>query len=213
MQENRVKNISSLVIKGGLLAIPLMAAIYTIYTYDLLVLLKTYLESGINPVVFLLLMAILPIVGAPISFFLVLVGMKFGTIEGILLSAFIMLFHMVATYFLVRTFLGKWIFGLLGSMKVTLPKGDHNKWHAFIFMLIPGLPYVAKNYLLALTGMPLTPYLITNWTAQFGLCIPLIILGSAVMEMDLSILGIAFTLLLAGYLLQHYVRKKYGKPS
>ncbi|MBM9604965.1 TVP38/TMEM64 family protein [Desulfopila inferna] len=209
----RKRNISLLIAKLGFLAIFLATAFYLIHSHNLLVILKEYLESNINPVFFLLLMLILPIVGVPLSFFLVLVGMKFGTAEGVLLSAAVMLFHMAATYFLIHSFLRKWIYALLKFFHIPVPeiKGDHNKWHAFIFMLIPGLPYAVKNNLLAMTGMPLLPYLTINWVAQFGLSIPLIILGSAVMEMNLAILGIALALLLAAYLLQYFLRKKYRK--
>ncbi len=209
----RKRNISLLIAKLGLLAIFLATAFYLMHSHNLLVILKEYLESNINPVFFLFLMLILPIVGVPLSFFLVLVGMKFGTVEGVLLSAALMLCHMAATYFLIHSFLRKWIYILLKFFHIPIPetKGDHNKWHAFIFMLIPGLPYAVKNNLLALTGMPLLPYLTINWTAQFGLSIPLIVLGSAVMEMNLAILGIALALLLAAYLLQYFLRKKYRK--
>jgi uncharacterized membrane protein YdjX (TVP38/TMEM64 family) len=171
---------------------------------------RSYLESHIHPGIFIALMLILPIVGAPISVFLVLVGMKFGIVEGILLSAVLMFLHMAITYYLVHSFFRSWITRLLKSYNMIIPDigNSYNRWHALAFMLIPGLPYAVKNNLLALGGIPFTPYMVINWTAQFGLSIPLIILGGAVIEMNLSILGIAIVLLLASLLLKYSMRKR-----
>ncbi len=209
------KNIGKLIVKISLLLFFLTGAFFLFRSHDPLLSLQEYLEGSINPAAFLILMLVLPVIGVPISPFLVLVGMKFGTVEGIALSGFIMLVQMALTYFLVHSFLQKWIFRLLEFFHIPVPRfnGHHNRWHAFIFMLVPGLPYVVKNNLLALTQIGLAPYLTINWVAQFGLSIPLIILGGAVMEMNFVILGIATILLLAVYLLQYYLRKRYRNTA
>ena len=209
------KNVTMLIVKISLVLLFLTGAFLLVRSHDSVPALKEYLEGSINPAAFLLLMLVLPVIGAPISPFLVLVGMKFGTVEGIVLSGIIMLVQMVLTYFLVHSFLRNWIYRLLEFFHIPVPRfnGDHNRWHAFIFMLVPGLPYMAKNNLLALTEMSLTPYLTINWVAQFGLSIPLIILGGAVVEMNLVILAIALILLLVAYLLQHYLRRRYRNTT
>ncbi|MDF1578594.1 MAG: hypothetical protein P1P81_09160 [Desulfobulbales bacterium] len=199
---------------GGAALVLLVVAIYLIYRYEPAVALGEYLASRINPVIFLALMLVLPVVGIPITIFLVLVGIKFGIVQGLLLSAAIMPCHMALTYYLVHSFLRKWISALLKPYNVSIPKlkGRENRLRALIFMLIPGLPYAVKNNLLALAEVGFVPYMIINWLAQFGLSIPFIILGGAVMEMDRKILTAAVALLLAGYLSQAYLRKKYGNP-
>ena len=208
-------NIRQLTITGTILIVALAVGIYVVYKYDPAETLKTYLESGVHPAVFLSLMLVLPLLGVPISIFLVLIGMKFGIVAGLFLSAVIMFCHMAITYYLVHTFMRQWIVKMLAPYKVSIPRlrEDKNRWHAFFFMLIPGLPYIAKNNLLALAEVPFVSYMTINWTAQYGLSIPMIILGGAILEMNLKILSIAVALILAGYLLQHYLRKKYRNFS
>jgi uncharacterized membrane protein YdjX (TVP38/TMEM64 family) len=214
MQEKKPEkiNLRKAAIAGTAVIILLATAAYIIHYYEPSLILTEYLSRRIHPGIFITLMLVLPLLGVPIGIFLVLVGIKFGIVQGLLLSALIMPCHMALTYYLVHSFLRNWITTLLKPYKVSIPKlrNDQNRWHAFVFMLIPGLPYVAKNNLLALAEMPFVPYMVINWTAQFGLSIPFIILGSAIMEMDLRFLIAALTLLLGGYLLQLYIRKKYG---
>jgi len=208
-------NISKVVMAGTAAIVILTTVIYILYNYEPTVVLKEYLSSRGHPAIFLFLMLVLPIVGVPITIFLVLVGIKFGIVYGLLASAVTMFCHMAVTYYLVHFSLRKWITVLLKPYNVSVPKlsGKKHRLHAFIFMLIPGVPYAVKNNLLALAKMPFVPYMIINWTAQFGLSIPFIILGGAVMKMDLKILITALALLAGGYLLQYYLRKKYGNLS
>lgn len=197
---------------GGLLVILLIAGGVLVHHFNLTGLLKDYLTSHVPPALFLVLMAILPILGAPIAVFLVLVGMKFGVGAGILLSAVLMAFHMAVTYFLVNFLLADRIARMLQYFKVSTPTllRNYTTWQAVIFMLVPGVPYAIKNHLLALAGYRFAPYMAINWSTQYGHGIPLIIMGGAVMEMNLAILGIALLLLLIFSLVQQYLRKKFS---
>lgn len=184
-------------------------AIYVAMQHDPTVYLKTYLEE-VDPLIFFFLMVLLPVGGAPISIFLVLVGMKFGLVSALALSGLSMLAHMVMSYYLVDSFLEGWLSRLLKSLRMSIPslKGENRYWHAFLFMLIPGLPYTMKNYALALAGVSFLPYILINWTAQFTMSIPLIVVGKGLIEMDPLILGAAGILLLSVYLLHYYLRKR-----
>jgi len=196
---------------AGLLVILLIVCAYLLYLFDVTGMLKTYLESHVHPAVFIALMAILPILGAPIVVFLVLVGMKFGIVAGILLSAVLMFFHLAVTYYLVHSFLRDRITRLLRRFNVSVPimGVDYGTWHAVIFVIVPGVPYAVKNNLMALAGIPFGPYIAINWTIHYGMGISYIVLGDAAIEMDLTILGIGLFLLLIGWFLLHCLRKKY----
>ncbi len=199
-------------VRGAVLAVlvltVLAVAAYAFINHEPLTVLKNYLESRVHPLLFILLMAVLPICGVPISLFLVLVGMRFGIATGIALSAVTMLFHLSATYYLVHSFLRLWITGLLQRFSIPVPELQimSNKRSAVVFMLVPGLPYVVKNNLLALTGLPLVPYLLIGWLSQFLTAISFVIFGGAVIEMNYSILALALVLILAGFLLQRFIR-------
>lgn len=199
-------------VRGAVLAVlvltVLAVAAYAFINHEPLTVLKNYLESRVHPLLFILLMAVLPIFGVPISLFLVLVGMRFGITAGIVLSAVTMLFHLSATYYLVHSFLRVWITGMLQRFSIPVPELQimSNKRYAFVFMLVPGLPYVVKNNLLALTGLPLVPYLLIGWLSQFLTGVAFVIFGGAVIEMNYSILALALVLILAGFLLQRFIR-------
>ncbi len=172
---------------------------------------RAWLENRIDTTLFLVLMFTLPIAGVPISLFLVLLGMKFNTTAGILLAAAAMFFHMTATFYLTHSFLRTLLTRILEPFNVSVPQldGDDSFWRIFIFMLIPGIPYALKNTLLALTGISFIPYMVINWTTQFGLSIPFIILGEAVVEMNIFIVAAAFIFLCIIYLLRRSIKKKF----
>jgi uncharacterized membrane protein YdjX (TVP38/TMEM64 family) len=204
-------NLGKLSLAGGVLVALLAAAAFIVSDHEPAVMLREYLATRSHPGIFIVLMLVLPVLGVPISIFLVLVGIRFGVVGGVLLSAGIMFCHMALTYYLVHTFLRKWIVALLLAHDVAIPRlaSPKNRRLAFVFMLIPGLPYAVKNNLLALSEMPFGPYMAINWTAQFGLSIPFIILGGVVMEMNPAILLLVLGFFGGTYLLQHYLKKKY----
>lgn len=186
---------------------------YVACHHDPLTALKNYLSDGVSPALFLVLMAVLPIVGAPISIFLVLVGMKFGVAGGILLSSLTMFFHLVCTYYLVHSFLRSRIIRLIRYLKLPVPSSRNlpTNLHAFIFMIIPGLPYALKNNLLDLSGIPDVPYLVIGWTTQFGFSLPFIILGGAVIRLDRSFIILAAGLFALVVVIQQLFKKRLKK--
>lgn len=196
---------------GSVLAGLLIGCAYVYYRYDLSGLLKTYLASHVDPAIFLALMAVLPVLGAPIVVFLVLVGMKFGVVAGLLLSAVLMFFHLAVTYYLVHSFLRDRIVRLLQRFHVAVPVLgiDYRTWQAVIFVIVPGVPYAVKNNLMALAGVPFVQYMTINWTIHYTMGLPYIILGGAAVDLDMTLLAIGLVLLLLGGLLLHRMRKRF----
>ena len=190
----------------------ILATIFCVLTEPALIRnLHEYLQYRVDPYLFLVLMLVLPIIGAPLSAFLVLVGMKFGIPKGLFFTALLMLIHMAITYFLVHSFLRNWILKLLKKLNPpdSFERKVASRWHLFFFMLVPGLPYAIKNFLLALSGLPLGPYLMINWLAQFGLSVPFIITGTAIIDLNPVIIASAVLLLIIVFLMQRYAKRKY----
>lgn len=185
--------------------------LYLYLSYNPAHLLSRYLQSDANAYIFAFLMAILPLAGVPISIFLVLVGMLFGMPAGFALTGVLMLFHLVMTYYLVHSFVRPLLIRVLGEFHLAIPRlpRQRRKRIGFVFMILPGLPYAVKNYLLALAEMPLKPYLIISWAAHFALSIPFIILGKGVIELDPVVLFPAVGLISLGLVLQYYLRRRY----
>ncbi len=132
------------------------------------------------------LMATLPIVGFSVSVTYLVAGLKFGPVLGGVAVAGATAVHLLATYWICQTMLRGPIERMLkrrGHALPHVPKGE-NVSVAAMAVLVPGLPYVARNLLLALTDVPLRVY--------FWVCLPLyvarsyvtILLGDLGMEPD-----------------------------
>jgi len=212
MKNNRSRRLTL----GGLVLFAVLLIMVLVYYHgDAVLKLHDYLQNNVNPFAFVLLMLILPIAGVPLSIFLLLVGIKFGILWGVLLTGVLMFFHMIITYYIVHSFLRNWIIKLLKRTKLSsfTTKRTLNTWHLVIFMLIPGLPYAAKSCLLALSDIEFKRYLVINWSTQFPMAIPLVLAGAAVIEMNPFTLSMVFLLLVLVVFLQQYARKKFGESQ
>src|SRR5688572_3759995 len=120
------------------------------------------------------LMAILPIVGFPISVVYLVAGARFGPAWGGVVVAGITAVHLLGTYLIARSFLREPLRRFIERRHAHLPHIPEDEQAAVcvIAALIPGLPYVVRNYLLALAGVKLRYYL---WV-----CLPIYVARSYV---------------------------------
>ena len=163
-----------------------------------------------NPVLFITLMAFLPVVGFPMTVFLILVGIKFGTLYGMLITALTMPVHMILSYFLARTFFQKLLQDLLTRKGYSLPEVTSRKAvvGVFIFLFLPGLSYALKNYLLAITEIRLPLYLAVNLSAQGVVTLPVAGLGGAAAEHNPIAIGLVLALIILVALGRWVYKKK-----
>jgi uncharacterized membrane protein YdjX (TVP38/TMEM64 family) len=128
--------------------------------------------AGFNGVVVFLLMAILPVGGFSIGLVYLVAGIKFGPVYGGLAVAGATAVHLLASHWICQTV-------LRGPLQRFLKRRNHELPHApagahksvaAMAALVPGLPYVARNYLLALTDIPLRVY--------FWVCLPIYVIRS-----------------------------------
>lgn len=111
----------------------------------------------VNRPVALALMATLPIIGFPISAVYLSIGAIFGPLWGGLVVLGITLVHVAVTQVLAKTLLkqriAKWR-QKWGEKLPVISEGDNISLVAMI-VIVPGLPYFARNCLLAVSGVPL----------------------------------------------------------
>lgn len=111
----------------------------------------------VNRPLALLIMATLPVVGFPISAVYLAAGAIFGPWWGGLVVTGVTLVHVLATHGLARTLLRRRIehWRQKWSSRVPhVPEGEYGTLIAMV-VIVPGLPYLARNCLLALSGAPL----------------------------------------------------------
>jgi uncharacterized membrane protein YdjX (TVP38/TMEM64 family) len=134
---------------------------------------------GIDPTVFhgwveemhgalvFLLMALLPLVGFPASIIFVVAGAKFGSGWGLLAVSASIALNLLATYWICTSFLRRFVKSVFQKTKYRMPQVPEGEYVSITLLtvLVPGLPYSAKNYLLVLGGVPFKPYF---WAALPG---------------------------------------------
>lgn len=111
----------------------------------------------VNRPLALLIMAALPIIGFPISAVYLAAGALFGPGWGGLVVAGISVCHISATHVLARTLLRGTFERWRTAWSKRLPaitEGDNVSMVAMI-VLVPGLPYIARNILLSVSNVPL----------------------------------------------------------
>ena len=128
----------------------------------------------LNPVAVIPLMAFLPIAGFPISVVYLVAGARFGPLWGGVVVAVITTVHLLGTYLIARSFLRAPLQRFIERKHAHLPEIPEDEQAAVcvIAALVPGLPYVVRNYLLALAGVKLRYYL--------GVCLPIYVARSYV---------------------------------
>lgn len=111
-------------------------------------------------------MALLPLVGVPVSFLYVIGGARFGTIGGLIAAAFAIAINLLLTYWLTKTVLHRPIAAFFKKTKYKMPQVPDGEYVSVSLLtaLVPGLPYTAKNYLLVLAGVPFKYF--------FWVCLP-----------------------------------------
>ncbi|MBI2510671.1 MAG: hypothetical protein HYV96_01715 [Opitutae bacterium] len=96
--------------------------------------------------------AVLPLVGFPVSVMHAVAGARFGLKLAIPLVALALVLQLLASYGLVR--LAPAFFGRrLAPLRARLPQTAHRPLTVFT-LLLPGAPFFAQNYVLPLVGVP-----------------------------------------------------------
>ena len=154
---------------------------------------------------------ILPLCGMPIRIMLILAGFRFGFAEGMVLSGFGLLFHNLAAYYIARGSFRDAVRDFLKSSGYAIPpiEGKDRIWLTAAVAAIPGPPYFAKLYLLALTDLPLRVFLGIGAPIYIFLSVVPVGIGGAVVDFDpkwFSVLAGAFVLIT---LIGLWLRKRY----
>lgn len=165
--------------------------------------------SQLPVVLFVGAFAILPLLGVPVSWFLVAVGVRYNLAGGMLLTAVCMGLHNLIAYGLANSWFRTRVQQYLVDRNRRLPDipDRHQSWFMVVFATVPGLPYAMKLYAIALTNMPFRKFFWLGWPTYVASSIVFIGLGDAAADMNgpLAIgLGIC---LLAGFALTWRLRR------
>ncbi len=118
--------------------------------------------------VYLLVFALGPVVGMPLTIFYLTVGATVGNLPLALLLAWICInANMLISYGVTRSFLHPVIERLIRHKGFSVPQiSQTNEWKWIVGMRASPVPWVFQNYLLSLGGVRLWPYLWMSFLIQ-----------------------------------------------
>jgi uncharacterized membrane protein YdjX (TVP38/TMEM64 family) len=130
-------------------------ALYAFTEFDLSRL-RLWIDD-LNPFAVIPLMAVLPVLGFPVSVVYLVAGARFGPWWGGVVVTVATATHLALTYLISNSFLRAPLQRFIAKRHFHLPQipVDEQPAIALVAALAPGLPYVVRNYLLALAGVRL----------------------------------------------------------
>lgn len=147
----------------------------------------------------LVLMALLPLFGFSISLVYLVIGSVFGGPVGLAVVAGISAVHLLCSHWIGQSFLRAPLQRWLDKRKHRLPDlpKDQDAAVALMMALVPGLPYFVRNYLLAVSGIPLRIYFWICWPVYVARSCLVLFLGGFSDDLTLNrvlLLGGVFVL-------------------
>lgn len=168
-----------------------------------------------GPAPFFLAMAVLPAIGAPLSFFCLTAGSVFGPQLGlpavIVLSLCAIAANIALSHALARHALRPPLEYLIGRLGYRLPHVQSGDMTDLIVLLrvAPGLPFPVQNYLLGLAAVPFPRYFIISCLIAFPLNAAIIVFGEALMQGRGKMALVGLLLVLAVMAGIHLLRKRF----
>jgi uncharacterized membrane protein YdjX (TVP38/TMEM64 family) len=163
----------------------------------------------------LILVALLPLFGFSIGIAYLVIGAVFGGWPGMAVVGGITAIHLIGSHWIARSFLRAPLQRYLKRSKKKLPElPAGEEWSvALMTVLVPGLPYFVRNYLLALSEIPLRIYFWACWPVYVIRSCLVIFLGDYSGDFSVQRAGVLVTVLavklgICAYLL-HRLRVRY----
>lgn len=156
--------------------------------------------AAFNGAIVFSLMAILPVAGFSVAVTYLVAGVKFGPVLGGVAVAGATAVHLLLTHWICQTMLRGPLQRLLKRRGHSLPHVPQGEDAAVAAMaaLIPGLPYFSRNYLLALTDVPLRIY--------FWVCLPIYVVRAYIVvllgDLGMDVSRRTFIILVSVYVLK-----------
>jgi uncharacterized membrane protein YdjX (TVP38/TMEM64 family) len=160
------------------------------------------------PLPFFIAMALLPMVGVPLTPLLIAAGATFGVRLGLVGSLLALALNLAASYRLARSGLQPHLERLFRRFDYELPNFDGQPRHALRFTLMvkfaPGVPAFVKNYGLGVARVPFTLYFVSSMLITGVYSALLVVLGESLFTHETNMVvvvgGAALLVAFAAYL-------------
>lgn len=209
-------------IKAGVLA---AVAVVVIYLAARQVHVGETIDRGVaffrerGPLAFFSAMALLPIVGVPLSPFTLVAGPVFGPTMGlptvIACALLAVAVNVALSYWIAAYALRPLMSRLVQRLGYQLPDiPPRAAWTATLLLrIVPGTPFPVQNYLLGLARVPFGMYMLISTVVPAAYLIATILLGDGLARHDRGAIIWAVVLFLAAGGVLHQVRRRFSRKA
>jgi uncharacterized membrane protein YdjX (TVP38/TMEM64 family) len=172
-------------------------------------------EAGFWP--FFAGVAVLPLLGVPITPLLVLAGATFELLPALAGCALAFAVNLTLSHLLARRLLRNWLVRMAKRRQYEMPGvGSRNRLTALLLVRVtPGPPLAFKNYVGALIEAPFAAYLTIYWTSTMLYALGFLVLGDSLISASMfegaaaiALLGVMVMAVL--WTLRRLKRKRMG---
>lgn len=152
-----------------------------------------------GPVPFFLALAVLPVIGFPVTPFYFLAGATFGVPVSLLGTGLSQALNLVLAYWLARRYLRGLLEKMVARADYRIPEVQPKNYvnFAILVKVTPGPPNFLKSFILALAHIPFGIFFIVSWPTTMGFAIGVIIFGDSLMDRDVPQAILGFVLMIA----------------
>jgi uncharacterized membrane protein YdjX (TVP38/TMEM64 family) len=175
---------------------------------DLESMISTIQEKG--ALIFFTALALLPLVGMPVSIFYLVAGASFGMPMSLGGTALALAVNISLSYWLARGLLRKMLEMLLSRTHYRIPqvKGNDYFMLTLFVRIMPGVPFFLQNYLLGVARVPFRIYFMVSWTIAFVMSAGIIVLGNSFQSSSIGQIVFAVMLVVALLIMVRLVRQR-----
>lgn len=163
---------------------------------------------------FFVAVALLPLIGFPISPLFIAAGVKFGVAWAIPFSLAALAVNLVIAHWISTKLLHGFIQRMAQNWNYTIPRISRKKAAKWVLVVrISGAPLAMQNYILGLGNAPFWPYLLVSLAVQSVFVILTIVLGEAILSGHFEKAFWGLGLLVIAFLTVSYLRTRYGQSK
>ncbi|MCF7985651.1 MAG: VTT domain-containing protein [Thiohalocapsa sp.] len=171
----------------------LLAGLWVVWNHDLILEWKRQVDA----LPFFVLMALLPVLGFPITPLFVIAGATFGAVLGVIGSLAAVALNLLLCHWISQSGLRPYLRRWLAHTRYRLPELDDDRRSALRFALLvritPGVPLVVKNYLIGLSGIPFRAHFGVSMVLTGVYATGFVLIGESMLAHNLAeaLLGLA----------------------
>jgi uncharacterized membrane protein YdjX (TVP38/TMEM64 family) len=187
------------------------ALAYSLRNFPVQSLVQAIRDTG--PLPFFLAMAVLPVIGFPVTPFYLLAGATFGVPLSLAGTALSQALNLFLAYWLARRYLRGVIEKLVERANYTIPKVQPRHYVNFSILvkITPGPPNFLKSFILGLARIPFGIFFIVSWPTTMGFAVGVIIFGDSLMDRDWAQAIVGFVLMVGFLVVIKFAASYYSR--